>query len=758
MNFRVRAAVAAALVVAAASSCEDATDIELLEIPATGVVAGTAYLDLNGSGSLDVGDTILAEVAVELSTGGQTIQSESTDTAGVFRFEDVPLGFYGIAVGAGVLGDTLEQVAADSIELEAGDTVQLVVGASFPSVTLEEALTSPVGLRIFTSGIALGPRVSFGDGQVHFRGASGFLRSLHTERVGILPGDSVRLRGRMIVDNGRPALDSANVQVLVPQAQLVTPSIGSTNFVSQADGGVIDGGLAQIDSAEITDTMTVNGDFHVWADDGSGPLEIVFRSFLTVDPDPFEPNATVRFQSARGLVSPYQDGAPVRWRLLPRALGDVVLETKAVDLSLGVAIDDTAAVGDTVAIDLAVTNNGPFVASSVVVFDTLPSGLSYLSSSATTGSYDSAEHRWEIGEMLAEATDSLQILAIVSTATLVPQVNNAYIEPLEREVETVPGDNSGSATLQLEAPRPVPCMTSTPVCTDRFEIADGVYLPAFTSHSIEDGDPSVTRALVMVHGSSRNAEDFFDTSVSAATSDGALGETLIIAPLFQTILDGPAQDEARWALDGWQRGDVSQPAGAEQVSSYDAMDRILELVSDGGLFPAIDEVVVAGHATGADLVHRIAALSEVEDQFPGVTFRYVPANAEAYLYTRRERDVAGTFQVPDTVACPTFDNWRYGLVNPNVYVGAVPADTARARLARRDVRLLLGDADTTRVDNTCGADLQGTTRLERGQFFQRFIDEFFASNGHVELVIPGVGHVQFDMFTSSTGRSALFGN
>lgn len=758
MNFRVRAAAAVALVVAAATSCEDATNIELLEIPATGVVSGQAYLDLNGSGALDVGDTLLVAVDVELSTGGQTVQSAETDTAGVFRFQDVPLGLYGIAVGADVLGDTLEQVAADSVELEAGDTVSLSVGASFPSLTLEEALSSPAGLRIFTSGIALGPRVSFGDGQVHFRGASSFLRSLHTERVGILPGDSVRLRGRMIVDNGRPALDSASVAVLVPQAQLVTPTEGSTDFVSRANDGAIDGGLAQIDSAEITDTLTVDGDFHVWADDGSGPLEIVFRSFLTVDPDPFEPNATVRFQSAAGLVSPFDDGGAVRWRLLPRALGDVVLETKVVDLGLTVAIDDTAAVGDTVAIDLSVTNNGPFVASNVVVFDTLPSGLTYLSSTATTGTYDSDEHRWEIGEMLAEATDSLQVVAIVSTPTLVPQVNNAYIEPPEREVESFPGDNSGSATLQLEAPRPVPCSTSTPVCTDRFEIADGVFLPAFTSHSIQDGDPSVTRALVMVHGSSRNAEDFFDTSVSAATSDGALAETLIIAPLFPTILDGPAQDEARWAIDGWQRGDVSQPVGAEQVSSYDAIDRILETVSDGVLFPSIDEVVVAGHATGADLVHRIAALSAVEDQFTDVSFRYVPANAEAYLYTRRERDVAGTFQVPDTVACPAFDNWRYGLVNPNAYVGEVPGDTARARLARRDVRLLLGDADTTRTDNSCGADLQGTTRLERGQFFKRFIDEFFASNGHIDLVIPGVGHVHFDMFTSATGRSALFGN
>ena len=43
--------------------------LELLEIPATGVVAGVAYLDSNGNGALDASDEILEDVVVELVLG-----------------------------------------------------------------------------------------------------------------------------------------------------------------------------------------------------------------------------------------------------------------------------------------------------------------------------------------------------------------------------------------------------------------------------------------------------------------------------------------------------------------------------------------------------------------------------------------------------------------------------------------------------------------------------------------------------------------
>ena len=51
-------------------------------------------------------------------------------------------------------------------------------------------------------------------------------------------------------------------------------------------------------------------------------------------------------------------------------------------------------------------------------------------------------------------------------------------------------------------------------------------------------------------------------------------------------------------------------------------------------------------------------------------------------------------------------------------------------LVRHDVRILIGDADTTSasLDQTCGANLQGPRRYHRGRTLVRFMDELYA--GH----------------------------
>ena len=87
-------------------------------------------------------------------------------------------------------------------------------------------------------------------------------------------------------------------------------------------------------------------------------------------------------------------------------------------------------------------------------------------------------------------------------------------------------------------------------------------------------------------------------------------------------------------------------------------------------------------------------------------------------------------------------------------------DSIRAQLVRRDVRILLGDADslTASLDVSCGANLQGRYRFERGQTLVRFIDALYPGNSHQEMIVPGIGHSSSGMYLSVVGREALFGN
>lgn len=317
-----------------------------------------------------------------------------------------------------------------------------------------------------------------------------------------------------------------------------------------------------------------------------------------------------------------------------------------------------------------------------------------------------------------------------------------------------------SASEPADPDRPVPCLEATEVCAERVEIGAGVYLPVYSSRSLALGDEDVTRGLIVVHGTNRNADYYFERGYLSAGAATEQQSTVVVAPRFQTSDDGPKSDEPFWTGGGWKRGDLSTTDGpSPRVSSYAAIDRILDVLTDRALFPAITDIVVTGHSAGGQVAHRFAATSRVEERTSGVAFRYVVANPSTFLYVRPERDAGGGYSIPDVAACPGYDDWHYGMTDRNTYASTLLADTIRAQLGRRDVRILLGAADSlsAQLDVSCGAMLQGPYRFERGRTLVRFMDAFYAGNGHVEMTVPSVGHSSNGMYLSQVGREALFG-
>lgn len=306
----------------------------------------------------------------------------------------------------------------------------------------------------------------------------------------------------------------------------------------------------------------------------------------------------------------------------------------------------------------------------------------------------------------------------------------------------------------------VPCVTGSAACAQRVTIAPGLFIPVHTTHDLLEADASLSRAVIVVHGTDRNGDDYFERMVAAADEAGVLDSTLIVAPTFKTVDDGPAADEPYWTSGGWKRGHLSSSSGpSPRVSSYATIDRIIEQIVGFGRFPALHEIVVTGHSAGGQVAHRFAATSGVEDSWPGLSVRYVVANPSTYLYLGPERDGPAGFVVPDAGSCPDYDEWHYGLEDLNSYAATATVDSVRARLVRRDVRILLGDADSlaANLDASCGANLQGRHRLERGRTLIRAMDALHPGHAHKEMLVPGVGHSSSRMYRSSVGRTALFG-
>lgn len=322
------------LILAVVSVLLGACDDEILqdqslEIDATGTVLGSAFADLDGDGQASEPDAPLAgvEVAVIAAASEATVASGTTDENGVFIIPEVPVGTFRMRVDSTSLPDSLELLAPDPepFLLGANDTVSLDFRVSFPSASIPEVLELEPGRRVFTHGIALSPRDFLGDGVVHFKEGDAFLRATAVERVQILPGDSVRMQGRTAREAGLPILTDVRVFVLRQLASIPRPLDVSTAVAARADEGTLNGALVRIREGEILDTATVQDNFVVTLDDGSGPVEMVFRDFLPFNLAPFEPSFAVVERGVGLLEARRNVEGDLRWRLLPRFPSDVTV-------------------------------------------------------------------------------------------------------------------------------------------------------------------------------------------------------------------------------------------------------------------------------------------------------------------------------------------------------------------------------------------------------------------------------------------------
>lgn len=305
------------------------------------------------------------------------------------------------------------------------------------------------------------------------------------------------------------------------------------------------------------------------------------------------------------------------------------------------------------------------------------------------------------------------------------------------------------------------CETASSECAGRVSIGVGVYLPIYSTFRLDLPNPDVEDGVIVVHGANRDAHNYFESMVLAARHAGRLHRALVVAPKFQTEADGPLANEPYWTEGGWKRGHLSVVGGpTPRTSSYAALDRIVDAMADRSRFPNLKRIIVAGHSAGGQVVHRYAAVSRAQEGRDDIAFRYVVANPSTYLYLTPEREaIGGGFVLPDTAACPSWDGWHYGLgADLNNYAQAVPAQQIRSQLTTRDVRILIGSADTgtADLDVTCGAYLQGQHRFARGRTLIRYMDTLHSGHNHREMVVTGVGHNSRTMFTSTVGLEALF--
>jgi pimeloyl-ACP methyl ester carboxylesterase len=302
-----------------------------------------------------------------------------------------------------------------------------------------------------------------------------------------------------------------------------------------------------------------------------------------------------------------------------------------------------------------------------------------------------------------------------------------------------------------------PCVTGTADCTEPLPMGPaGRFVTVYRSHPLAAGHATAKRALVVIHGAGRNADEYFPSGMAGAFLAGALEETVVVAPRFagaggRNCADKLAEGEIGFACAGsdWRGGGPG--VGVDGVTSYDVIDELIRRFADKAKFPQLRHVVLMGHSAGGQFLSRYAAAAK--EPAAGVAVRYVVSNPSSYLYLDEWRPAA-----VGAACAADFNDWKYGLKGRAGYAAGMTDTLLKENLAKRDVVYLLGGYDTTPqfgFDATCPAMAQGATRLERGVAYHTYITGKYGAK-HRLVKVPNCGHNGRCMLVADEARGVLF--
>jgi pimeloyl-ACP methyl ester carboxylesterase len=327
-----------------------------------------------------------------------------------------------------------------------------------------------------------------------------------------------------------------------------------------------------------------------------------------------------------------------------------------------------------------------------------------------------------------------------------------------------------------------PCLTADSACTEWITFSGG---PAksltYRTHPLGKRNDAITRALVMIHGAGRDADNYFRTALAAGFLAGRLDDTVIVSPRFASsngnCRDTLAQDEVNWRCTGnsWRSG--ADASNGAKVASFDLIDEILRKLARKEVFPNLKTIVVAGHSAGGQFVNRYAMSNRVHDTL-GAAVTYLVSNPSSYAYLDATRPTANAWASTagppgyqpaptpgesfrafnDARDCTTYNQWPYGLENRAGYSANVGDEQLKKQMAARPTTYVLGELDILPLggfDGSCPAMAQGPTRLARGEAYAKYAHEKYGAS-HGVVVVPLCGHNARCMFTAEASLPLLF--
>jgi pimeloyl-ACP methyl ester carboxylesterase len=318
-----------------------------------------------------------------------------------------------------------------------------------------------------------------------------------------------------------------------------------------------------------------------------------------------------------------------------------------------------------------------------------------------------------------------------------------------------------------------PCLEATTNCQERLLLDPaGRYVNVYRNYPLTTGAANVERAVIMIHGSGRNGDGYYQTLLASAAVAARLFDSELVAIQIRgndgkSCRDQLESGEIAFPCNGWKDG--FEALNAPGVYSFTIADRIITLLNDRTAFPNLKRIVVAGHSAGGQYVHRYAAANRAHASSK-IPISYVVANPSSYLYldelrpdvhaqcTAQGRCAEKFAPYEDRDNCTTYNQFKYGLEQRVGYAASIDPTQLRRQLVARPMAYLLGDRDNIDaggLDLSCPAVAQGANRLERGINYWNYIRAQYSAQ-HELKIVEGCGHSATCVYASRQGADLLF--
>ena len=254
-----------------------------------------------------------------------------------------------------------------------------------------------------------------------------------------------------------------------------------------------------------------------------------------------------------------------------------------------------------------------------------------------------------------------------------------------------------------------------------------VFLPIYSNSPLDMRNPHITSVLVIQHGLSANADEYF---CDAQLATLPRTNVLVVSPLFGgTILKG----------DSWQKGGDPEAIslsfngsscwinGCNNVgkpvkfsSSFDAYDQLVLNILSKKIFPSLKLITLSGFSAGAQFLNRYSWATSLNSE----KLRFIISDAGTYMYLNDLRpeescrplsNSAVAAQTCDSFVKPasnsdcasSYNDYKYGLsnlpINEYVYFskfanedGTLNDDLVQSHttaIRSLDIRYIMGESD-----------------------------------------------------------------